>query len=1211
MQTTLLGLAIAFIVALLAALIGPHFVDWNQFRPQFEAAATEMLGVPVRVTGPLQARLLPTPSLQLGSVTLGGPDDLGRAHADKLDVQFNLGDLMRGQWHASELTVSGMSVDLGLDQKGRVDWPPSKGKFDFASLSIERLNLTGRIALHDAASRSTLELNDVSFSGDVHSLAGALRGGGQFTVDGTRYPFRVSSGRTADGKGTHVDLSIDPGERPISADLDGVLTFSGRAPRFEGRAVLAVPAQKVKRAGTAVTPWRISAKVKADHAGAQLRAIEASYGAQEHALRASGSGSVRFGASPLLHVALSAHQLDADALLASGTNGKAAQPVRLWPALHGLMVKLPHSPLAVQIDASAEQLMLGGRALQNLSAALRGDASSWAIERLALEAPGATHVAFNSAPSGASGKLTGTLDIQSSDPDVLIDWLRGRRDIGFQTQKPLRLHGDVSVSPQRVAITGLKAEINGGDVEGRLALSDLSANGGRRLDAALRAERLDLNAAASVARSIVGPSADWPDEATLSLDVSHAISGGQELQPFALKLSYSPKLFALEHLQFGQAGGLTVEGSGSLDRHDATGIFSLDAKAGSLSRITALLAPFAPAVAQRIDAMGVSAGPARLRVGVDLGKDFKQPDRAAARIRVDLGAPEFDATAKLTAKPELSAVLAPDLGRLKRSPIALTTKLSSGQSHSLLALLGLDGAIAGGKGPAQFEGSVSGTWGAPLQLAAKISGAGIDADARGTAEPWAQDVKADVDLQARKINLAPLFGLKPSDTLVQNISLSSHLSLAGNKLTFDDLDSTTPGSHLRGHLVLTLGREKELDGEIGLDALDLAPAFALAIGAGGQDTTQPLGSGLLKGWRGHVAFQALRGELPGGMELRPVSGTIVSDGQSLAFQAVKGNIGGGEATATIGAKTGADGIALNASVELRHVHGSALHYQDLKMPEGSTSLQMTLASQGRSVSALVGALSGNGMVTLKAASVSGLDPRAFDVAVHQSDSGRSTDEAELRRIVEPALSAGSLPLASAEIPFTITAGRVRVSPTMLKGGGVSAVVSGGYDIPADQADIRATLTSTAIGRNGGHPEIRLFAAGPPDALHRSVDVSALSSWLAVRAIDHETKRLDAFERGEPVAPSTAALPVGSGDTSSTQPSPARAPHRPQPKANASPPRPQTLPAVSQQLSPLPPPIEVGPAPAPRAIRRRPKPKPRPTPPLMLVPPAANEPLSAR
>ena len=51
MQTTLLGLAIAFIVALIAALVGPYFIDWNQFRPQFEAEATRIIGAPVRVGG--------------------------------------------------------------------------------------------------------------------------------------------------------------------------------------------------------------------------------------------------------------------------------------------------------------------------------------------------------------------------------------------------------------------------------------------------------------------------------------------------------------------------------------------------------------------------------------------------------------------------------------------------------------------------------------------------------------------------------------------------------------------------------------------------------------------------------------------------------------------------------------------------------------------------------------------------------------------------------------------------------------------------------------------------------------------------------------------------------------------------------------------------------------------------------------------------------
>src|SRR5580692_11236087 len=183
-QTTLLGLAIALIVALVAALVGPYFVDWNQFRPQFEAEATRIVGAPVRVGGKLDARLLPTPSLQLHSVVVGGANDLGKVRADKLAVEFSLGSLMRGEWRATELTINGVALDLGLDRQGRIDWPASSGSFSLGSLAIDRLNLTGRVALHDAASHGTIELKDISFSGDVRSLAGSVRGDGGFSLGG-------------------------------------------------------------------------------------------------------------------------------------------------------------------------------------------------------------------------------------------------------------------------------------------------------------------------------------------------------------------------------------------------------------------------------------------------------------------------------------------------------------------------------------------------------------------------------------------------------------------------------------------------------------------------------------------------------------------------------------------------------------------------------------------------------------------------------------------------------------------------------------------------------------------------------------------------------------------------------------------------------------------------------------------------------------------
>ena len=1065
MQTTLLGLAIAFILALIAALVGPFFIDWNKFRPQFEAEASKIIGAPVRVGGGLDARLLPTPSLRLRSVVVGGPNDLGKVRADKLDVEFSLGDLMRGEWRANELTINGVALDLGLDRDGKIDWPASNGTFDFASLSIDRLNLTGRIALHDAASRANLELSDIAFSGDVRSLAGAVRGGGNFTLDGARYPFRVSSGQSGDGSGNRVHLSIDPGDRPLTADLEGVLSFQSRVPRFEGMATLASPPAK-KGSETAVTPWKITARVKANYAAAQLDQVELSYGSEDRALKFVGTGDARFGTSPLLHAAMSARQLDADKFMARDDTDAAA-PARVLPGIRAALAALPRLPMASQIDFGAEQIMLGGRPLQNLSGGLHGDAALWAIDRLDLRAPGSTRVAFNAAraPVGASGNFAGVLDIDSSDPDVLFAWLQGRGDVAHRNQKPLRVHGDVSVAADRIAIDALKAEINGGAVEGRVALATLPSGGGSRLEAALKADNLDLDASGGFVRSL---QAEWPEEASISLDIGRALSAGQELKPVTVHLAYTPKDIVLDRVRIGSSEYVELEGRGEFDRVHATGKLALGATSASMVQLAGMIAPISPQIAARLTAANAAPGPVRTNLALELGAGKAAGDRIAASVELDLDAPQLKGHVSATTSPLASSIRAIDLDELSRSEVNLRSKFSAERGDALLALLGLDHVVAA-DGSLQFEGSANGAFRQALRLSAKMWGANIDAEAQGTAEPWSQ--KANLNLKVRSVNLAPLFSLKPSDSAAQNARLFANVSLAGNKLSLDDLDSVAAGSRLRGHLAVSLDEPREIDGELGVDALVLAPAIALAVGASGHEATEPLGAGLLRGWRGHVGFEALNATLPGGIELRPLGGIVKSDGQSLQLEALKGKIGGGDVSGSLDARSNTNGIALSGRVELAGVDGATLHYRGLKMPTGRVSAQMTLMSSGRSLEALTGALSGNGTVKLESAAIAGLDPRALDVAIRASDLNQMPDETRLRQVVDSALSAAGFPVASAEFPVIIRDGRLRVDATTLETQGARAIVSGGYDIPADQADIRASLASTVIGSATSHPEI--------------------------------------------------------------------------------------------------------------------------------------------
>ncbi|MDB5625602.1 MAG: hypothetical protein JWR73_1404, partial [Tardiphaga sp.] len=1175
MQTTLLGLAIAFIIALAAALVGPFFIDWNQFRPQFEAEASRILGTPVRVAGALDARLLPAPSLRLRDVQVGGANDLGKVRAEQLDVELSLGSLMRGELRATELTINGAAVDLGLDANGRVDWPATSGAYNLGTLAIDRVNLTGRIVLHDAASRGTIEFDDLAFSGDVRALAGSIRGDGNFRLAGARYPFRVSSGPGLGNVGTRLHLTIDPAEVPLSIDLDGLLTFDNRAPRFDGALVLARPLPP-RYVTDPPPPWRVTAKLKVDPATAMLDQLEASYGADETALKLAGNAGLRFGVMPQLQATLATKSIDADRLL-----GPDATPGGLLSDLRDALAQGPALPMPARINLAADQIIVGGKPVQNVIADLSSDGMTWRLDKLDARAPGATRVTLAGvAAQTTTAGFKGALTLDSAEPDVFAAWLQRRDETKLRAQKPLRLSGQLDVAADRIALDDIRGEIDGSPVDGRLALAFPDASPSRA-ELRLKADRLDIDAVVALARSLAGPDTKWPDEARLSLDIGRAISAGQEMRPFGLDLRYGRQTMALDRLRVGEATGVMLDGSGAFDRLSSTGQFNLAAASASMAQVGGLIAPFAPDVAARLAAMPAAAGPVKLKLALTTAKNDAQPDRASLTTTLTLDGAQLAGTASITATPPLTAFRTLDLDALRRSDMAVAMKLSSPQGRNLVALLALDSIIGVETGAMQLEATLNGAWTAPLRLTAKLSGPAIDADMHGTAEPFAEPRKAALSLAVRRVSVAPALAMKPNDPRASVTNLTSRLSVVGDRVSFDGFDGAIAGARLRGKAAVTWAEPKTIDGDIGLDALELAPLFNLAIGSAHANPAEPLSRGLVQGWRGRLAFQALRGALPGGIELRPVGGTIKSDGQSLTFDAIKGGLGGGEVTADIDARPGLSGLVLNARLGIANVEGAALRYRALALP-GRATLKMTLTSQGRSAEALAGALSGDGLLTLVDAKIPALDPRAFDAALRASDEGRVRDDARLTQIVQSALNAGTFDVGSAQFGVAIKDGNLRVGATTLEGDGARVIVSGGYDIAADQADIRAIMSSTSVGSGTSRPEIRLFAAGTPDRLNRTLDVASLSTWLAVRAIDRETRRLDQLERetmpvtSGPVAPGPA-LPVPTAPRpAATVPddhAPAETPRAlPPPRPRIVAPRPVApivpAPSASSQLVPL-------------------------------------------
>src|SRR4029077_6618630 len=111
------------------------------------------------------------------------------------------------------------------------------------------------------------------------------------------------------------------------------------------------------------TPWKVTAKLKADPSSARFDQIELGYGPDDASLKLGGVADLRLGASPLFHGVLTAHQLDADRLLAR-VNGAPESPLELLKGIGGLVAAAPAPPIAVQLEMSSDLTMLGGRPIQ-------------------------------------------------------------------------------------------------------------------------------------------------------------------------------------------------------------------------------------------------------------------------------------------------------------------------------------------------------------------------------------------------------------------------------------------------------------------------------------------------------------------------------------------------------------------------------------------------------------------------------------------------------------------------------------------------------------------------------------------------------------------------------------------------------------------------------------------------------------------------------
>ncbi|MGD0025463.1 MAG: AsmA family protein, partial [Xanthobacteraceae bacterium] len=384
MQTTLLGLAIAIILALVSALVAPLVVDWNHYRAAIEAEAGRLTGLSVRVNGTIDARILPSPVITLRNVEVGAAAREPQLRAGTLKLELGLGPLLRGEVRASEVHLIAPQISLGLDRSGAIDWPALSPSFRPETLSISRLNVEdGRVILTDAASGSRMVLHKLWFNGDIRSFSGPFNGEGAFVVDDELYGYRISGSRVEGAGGLKIRLGVDPSDHPLTTDIEGTLSLDRGVPQFEGTLALARPVGATLASGQRVMsePWHAGGRIRATPASASLQDVAFQYGPEERAVNLNGSAELTFGAHPHLEGAITALQVDVDHALAA-PDVTHRPPLVVIKSFFQAFVAAAKLPMPGKIGVGIDALTVGGTTIKSLHGDLHFDETGWSLNRV-------------------------------------------------------------------------------------------------------------------------------------------------------------------------------------------------------------------------------------------------------------------------------------------------------------------------------------------------------------------------------------------------------------------------------------------------------------------------------------------------------------------------------------------------------------------------------------------------------------------------------------------------------------------------------------------------------------------------------------------------------------------------------------------------------------------------------------------------------------
>lgn len=1135
--TYIAGLLVAL---LFAALVGPSLVDWNKFRAEIEAQASQATGRQVRIAGDIDFRILPAPQMTLNRVRVGHiaqtsalPSDPHFASFDAINAEVALAPLLSGDIKVTSVDIVRPQINLEILPDGTPNWRgidiaeriPENGMFSLASISLDRARFEdATINYRNRANGRRWTARQASGEIVASSLLGPMRADVEMVFSGVPVVARLGLGAFGGQKAFQVTVDVEAKSYPAQFLFSGVATEFSLAARLDGNGRLRIG--KSKQGGD-TAPLRVDAGMVVNARRADLRNLTVS----ANGSTLTGTGQARWDGRPRFTLDLAAESFSLDPLLDQFIPEGEAGEVSLADRLLALPVP---KDMDGRLKLAAKTLLVHDVPLREveLDAVLKD--GTFELNRAAAELGGATEVELSGKASNTDEgmRFIGNGEVRSGNVAALASWLSP--DMNGETaarpgapSRPFAARSRFDLRAGHYLFNGVELayarNLSEPGLRGKLSSEKLDGRPLIRTD--LEIGQFDFDPLIALLPEGGDPYA-WFDarDIALTLKADEMVIFGQAMKGADAEMSLRSGRLAISRFNVADISGAALALTGDLDgvtagtRHDVKGRFNGSIKADRFGGILAIGGFDVPDV----------EGP------VDLVVNGFSGEADDSDLRVDT----------MTLQGTLRGSRVDGVLKRRHGPAGGVDRLeiagnaANGEGRILLEQLGLSprSDLSGaGTISVQLNGDTGGTYDTNF----RVNVGGTSLTARGKVEAPFEAIRftGRADIAASGV-MHVLGGFGAPDGLAHWVGrqaagpgfvFSSDVVWDKQRLALSDLEAIAGSFRLLGEAVWTEGEGETL------------PRLTGKLDANGIDLTPLIGSDETAVWPADALDWSALGALDADVDLK--AGSLVLGRLSASNISTKVALSHGVLTASpltgdfargrlsIGARIeggrGQPGAGLTVRLENADLR-QALTPPLGGMPAGGRlDLDAELQAQGRSWLALVSSMSGSAEAKLSDLRLSPLDLPGFGAAL-----GDLASIEAFPALVEETLFKGETGAHDLELVFEMDGGVMRVAGRDMKLEGGNAVLDLVYDLPRLAAD---AAMSVNLDVPEGAPGFIIAGTSRAGRIDMQTDMLDLQNFAARRILQRSVDDAGAVVPQElrdlmelpapPAGAATAPLPL--------------------------------------------------------------------------------------